>query len=245
VTVSGATRADPPGRPAELIMEVKDTGTGIASDRRDRLFEPFEQGDASTTRRFGGTGLGLAISRRLARMMGGDITLESDEGRGSRFRVHLPLVVAADGAPIRRDEEGPVLAPLAILVAEDSPVNQEVMRAVLETAGHRVAIAGDGEQAFRQAATGNHDLILMDVWMPGMDGVEATRRIRLLDGPAAAVPIIGLTADATVHQREECLAAGMNAVVVKPVDFPMLWRVAAAVLRGEDVHQRPPARIHR
>ncbi|MCC7276682.1 MAG: response regulator, partial [Alphaproteobacteria bacterium] len=216
--VRGAGAGDPPGHPAELVIEVRDTGMGIARHRVAGLFEPFTQVDSSTTREFGGTGLGLSICRKLARMMGGEIDVESEEGRGSLFRVRLALAVgAAAQPPAPRASRRPVPAARSVLVAEDSPFNQELMLAALATAGHRATIAADGAAAVHAAMSGGYDLILMDVWMPGTNGVEATRMIRLAQGPVATVPIIGLTADATPAQHQECLAAGMDRVVLKPV----------------------------
>ncbi|MCC7275741.1 MAG: response regulator [Alphaproteobacteria bacterium] len=231
VRILGAAEGAPPGTPADLRLEVRDTGVGIPADRRDRLFRPFMQADSSTTRRYGGSGLGLVICQRLAEMMGGAIGFDSVEGKGSRFWVQLPLNLAEP----RATQQGvgarpPTLRPLSILVAEDSPLNQELMREVLQAAGHAVTIAEDGVGAVRAVATGHYDVILMDVRMPGMDGVEAARTIRGGTGLAAATPIVGLTADATDTQRQECLAAGMDAVLVKPVDFAKFWQTLAGLV---------------
>ncbi|BBK33499.1 signal transduction histidine kinase [Stella humosa] len=236
IVVRGAVRGDPSGRPVALRIEVRDTGIGIPDDHRQRLFKPFAQADSSITRRFGGTGLGLVICRRLSQLMGGDIDFDSKEGVGSRFHVNLGLITAE----ARRPREAgtwvmPALPSMAILVAEDSALNQELMRETLQAAGHRVTIAENGREVVKAAERGGFDLILMDVRMPDMDGVEATRRIRAGSGPAATLPIIGLTADATEAQRVECLAAGMEAVLVKPVDFSRLWQVAAGLVRTPPV----------
>jgi len=239
LAMAGAARGDPAGRPVDLTIEVRDTGVGIAADHRDRLFQPFAQADSSITRRFGGTGLGLVICRRLSQMMGGTIEFDSEEGKGSTFRVHLALVTAE--ARRLRDPASvvaPQLQPMSVLVAEDSPLNQELMRESLQAAGHRVEIAESGNAAVTAAENGAFDLILMDVRMPGMDGVEATRRIRASRTAAAALPIIGLTADATEAQRDECLAAGMEAVLVKPVDFVRLWQTVAALVQAPALASR-------
>ncbi len=232
VSVLGAARGDPPGRPVEVAIEVCDTGVGIPVDRRDRLFQPFMQADSSTTRQFGGTGLGLVICRRLSELMGGGIAFESEEGVGSRFQVRLSLTTSETRLPRDRGSSVvPDLPPISVLVAEDSPLNQELMREALQAAGHRVTIAENGADAVRAAAAERFDLVLMDVRMPGMDGVEATRSIRGQDGPMASVPIVGLTADATEAQRDECLAAGMEAVLVKPVDFGRFWQIVASLVQ--------------
>jgi signal transduction histidine kinase/ActR/RegA family two-component response regulator len=243
VAVTGAVRGDPPGQPARVEIEVTDTGIGIPGGQQDRLFRPFMQADSSITRQFGGTGLGLAICRRLSELMGGGISFESKEGVGSTFRVHLSLTTAETRLP--RDRGGgavPDLPPLSVLVAEDSPLNQELMREALQAAGHGVTIAENGVEAVRAAAEGRFDLILMDVRMPGVDGVKATRRIRANETPTASVPIIGLTADATEAQRNECLAAGMEAVLVKPVDFGRFWQIVAALVAPapEPIPAPPP-----
>ena len=231
VAVAGGVRGDPPGRPVQVDIEVHDTGVGIPQDRQGRLFRPFMQADSSTTRHFGGTGLGLVICRRLSELMGGGIAFESTEGIGSRFRVRLSLTTAETRRPRDRGSSiVPDLRPISVLVAEDSPLNQELMREALQAAGHHVTIAENGADAVRAAVAGRFDLILMDVRMPGMDGVEATRSIRAQEGPVAAIPIIGLTADATETQRDECLAAGMEAVLVKPVDFSRFWQIVASLV---------------
>jgi signal transduction histidine kinase/ActR/RegA family two-component response regulator len=229
VAAQGAQPDAAPGTRVDLAIAVADTGPGIPADRQERMFRPFEQGDVSTTRRYGGSGLGLAISRRLARLMAGDIVLESVPGQGSTFTLHLPLTVALAETPAAAGSPPPPERPLSILVAEDTPINQAFMRALLEAQGHDVTIASDGAEAIDAAASRDFDLVLMDVWMPNADGIEATRRIREREGERAHTPIIGLTADATAHQRDECIAAGMDAVVLKPVDLPALSRAIAGV----------------
>ncbi|BBK44469.1 hypothetical protein STVA_44890 [Allostella vacuolata] len=237
--VDGAGPDTPAGQPVMLRIEVRDTGVGIRDDQKARLFKPFVQADSSTTRHFGGTGLGLVICRRLSEMMGGEIDFDSREGVGSRFLVRLPLTTADDHRPGKvRQSPPPALPPLSVLVVEDSPLNQDLMREALRAAGHRVTMARNGADAVTAADAGRFDLILMDVRMPGMDGVEATRRIRAGRGATARVPIIGLTADATEAQRNQCLASGMDAVLVKPVDFARLWETVGTLVR-----QRGPAAI--
>jgi len=199
---------------------VSDTGIGIAADAVGRLFSQFTQADDSVARRFGGTGLGLAICRRLAELMGGAITVDSALGQGSTFRVELPLVAAtAPEAPATAI--WPVtnaLPPLAVLVADDNAINQKVVAGYLAKGHHRVTLVDNGREAVELAARGGFDIVLMDMQMPEMDGLEATRHIRQLPGPESRVPILALTANAMRADAERCLAAGMDGHLAKPVD---------------------------
>ena len=203
------------GADPRIAFEVIDTGVGIAAEAQVRLFERFQQADASTTRRFGGSGLGLAITRRLAEMMGGEVGFTSSEGVGSTFL----LTIAAPPAEARAAEaemaDG-LLQGLKILVVEDNATNRLVARRILEQLGAKVETAEDGLDGVTTAARG-FDLILMDVQMPGIDGLEAARRIRNLPGRAARTPIIALTANVLSHQRAAYLAAGMDGVAAKPI----------------------------
>ena len=218
-TLSGAVtlrvrRVDDSAGP-RVAFEVSDTGVGIASEAQARLFERFQQADASTTRRFGGSGLGLAITLRLARMMGGDVTFRSTQGEGSCFLLTIAAPPAeAPAAPVTAEAD--ILQGLRILVVEDNPTNRLVARGILEQLGAVVETADDGLQGVEAAARG-FDLILMDVQMPGIDGLEAARRIRNLPGPFAATPIIALTANVLAHQRAAYLAAGMDGMAAKPI----------------------------
>ena len=214
-------------------ISITDTGIGIDEAGRAKLFQAFSQVDASIARRFGGTGLGLAISRRLVEAMGGDIGFESAPGRGSRFWVRLRLEAAAPAeTPVA--PERPPLPPLCILLAEDSPLNQKVVTGLLKAAGHTVAaVAANGAEAVEIATAGGFDLILMDMRMPVMDGLTATRAVRALPGPAGRVPIVALTANALRADGEACRAAGMDGHVAKPIDPETLFRtIAAALDRG-------------
>lgn len=217
-----------------LRLEVRDSGCGIPAEQRERIFEPFRQGDASTARRFGGTGLGLAISRRLVEAMGGSIEMHSEPGVGSRFWCLLPLVPAAEpaqqAAPGRLEPGWPQGARL--LVVEDNPVNQRVAQAMLERLGCRVTQAESGEAALALTERRHFDLIFMDVQMPDMDGLEVTRRLRQRHGWSATVPIVAMTAGGPGRERARCLAAGMNGYLTKPLLQEALLEVLRRHLGG-------------
>ncbi len=218
------------GKSMKLEFAVADTGIGIEPGKREQLFTAFAQGDASMARRFGGTGLGLAITRRLATLMGGDVGVDSGPGEGSRFWFSVRLsagvpVAAAGPAPLDGEAElRQRFAGARVLLAEDNPVNQDVGRELLEMAGLQVDVADDGQAAAALAARGDYAVILMDMQMPGVDGLEATRRIRAL-AAHAATPIIAMTANAFGEDRRACLAAGMDDHVAKPVEPAQLYTV--------------------
>jgi hypothetical protein len=217
-----------------LALAVTDTGAGIDADMLPRLFQRFGQGDDSPSRRHGGTGLGLEISRNLARLMGGDLTVQSAPGRGSRFEMRLPLqrtdpppAVVTDTPATAAEPAGPALRALHLLAAEDNAVNREVLAAMIDLAGHRVTFAEDGAAAVRAAQAQPFDLVLMDLHMPELDGIGATRAIRAMAGPMARVPIVALTADVFPETRARCLEAGMNDFLTKPIGLPELTQLLA------------------
>ncbi len=199
-----------------LRVAVGDTGIGIPADRLDRLFQRFSQVDGSIQRRFGGTGLGLAISRRLIEAMGGEIGVESRPGAGSTFRFTVPLAAAEGEAARERPIPAPCARPARILLVEDSPINQDLARAILERSGHRVSLASDGAEAISAVQADTYDVVLMDVQMPGTDGLTATRHIRALGSPASRLPIVALTANVLPQQVAQFRAAGMDDHVGKP-----------------------------
>ena len=221
-------------RDKQLVFGVADTGIGMDERTLPRLFQRFSQGDESTSRRYGGTGLGLEISRSLARLMGGDITVQSTPGVGSRFELLLPLQevaspreAAASAAPASMAVGAGALRRLRLLVAEDNEVNRTVLAAMIEREGHDWHFAHDGLAAVQAAQAQEYDLVLMDLHMPEMDGIDATRAIRALPGDKAQVPIVALTADAFADTRTRCLEAGMNDFLSKPVSVAELARLLA------------------
>jgi PAS domain S-box-containing protein len=212
-------------------LTVRDNGIGIAPEHLPRLFQAFEQADNSTTRKFGGTGLGLRINRHLAQLMGGDAGVDSTPGVGSAFWVTLRLAKSTADKVSRLDLASSTadVAQLAscfqgvhVLLAEDNPINQEVSLTLLRNVGIDADLAADGAQAVSRASTHTYDLILMDMQMPEMDGLDATRAIRRLAGHAAT-PIVAMTANAFNEDRQACLAAGMNDHIGKPVDPRTLY----------------------
>ncbi len=228
VTLAIDTAPAADGRTA-LRFEVRDTGVGITADVLPTLFQPFRQADSSTTRRFGGTGLGLAICRHLAVAMDGSIEVESRPGEGSTFRFQIPLepASAALPPPARSTAPLPVVRGLRLLVAEDNATNRLLISTRMQRAGHRIELVDDGLQALEAARSSDYDVILMDMQMPELDGVGATRAIRALPGARGRVPIVALTADALPEFRARYMASGLDDYLTKPIDWQALDRVLA------------------
>lgn len=213
-----------------VYVSVQDEGVGITEEQQERLFEPFVQADSSITRRFGGSGLGLSICWRLVALMGGEITLDSTLGEGSTFTfsLHLPACPApADTPPPRTVEAAASLSGANILVAEDNPINQHVIRQLLEPVGATVLIAGDGAEALAVARARTPDVILMDIHMPVMDGHETVRRIRQA---GLSMPVIALSASAFQEDRQAAAAAGADDFLSKPVAKQALYTTIARFL---------------
>jgi len=218
------------GSRVRLVVEVRDTGIGIPADRIGLLFKPFSQTDNSMTRRFGGTGLGLSISQRLAELMGGVITVESQEGKGSTFRIELSLL-EVDEPSHSLPVVGAAKAAFDghVLLVEDNATNQRIALRLLERMGLTVSIAGNGIEALGALATESFDAVLMDVQMPEMDGLEATVRLRadVSLGANRSIPVIAMTAHAMRGDRELCLQAGMDDYLTKPIRSEELRQVLA------------------
>ena len=234
--------ADEAGAP-RLRFEIEDTGVGIAEAAQQHLFQRFHQVDGSSARQFGGSGLGLAITRSLARMMGGEVGFTSREGLGSTFWFDVPAQAAEP--PANEEDAGPSLSArplqgLNILVVEDNPTNRLVAGKILEGLGAEVATAADGALGVEATVRGVYDLVLMDIQMPHMDGVEATRQIRKLGGAAGSRPIIGLTANAMAHQRVAYIEAGMDGVASKPISPSDLVAEIVRVLNAHSTAETAP-----
>jgi CheY-like chemotaxis protein len=211
-----------------LIAAVRDTGIGIPADKLSGIFDSFRQGDAGLSRSYPGLGLGLALARKLATVMGGRILVESQLGSGSTFTIDVPLRRPAEPVPnpnLSHEQAGPV-----ILAVEDNPVGMTVLRHILQRRGMKVDCASSGREALEAASRRQYDLILMDLQMPEMNGLDASTAIRKLPG-YEIVPIVALTANCADQVREQCRAHGMQAFLSKPVDANELWNTVSEYLK--------------
>ena len=237
---------------AVLAFIVKDTGRGIAKETLDKLFHAYSQGSAEVARRYGGTGLGLAICRRLADLMGGEISVESIPGVGSsfRFRATFGIGRVTDTNSLRRAADTPVSMkkqadrPLRVLQVEDNKINRDVIERILSRVGHTVISVTNGVEALEAVQSGEFDIVLMDRHMPVMDGLEATRRIREMGGTIASIPIIGITASAAPNEIDACVEAGMDDCLSKPVEAAKLRAVLEVVGRGDKPFRRTQSSLH-
>jgi two-component system, sensor histidine kinase len=227
-----ARMARPARGQVRLEFTVTDSGIGLKPAEIKRLFRPFAQANADIARRYGGAGLGLAAVKALAKLMGGDLSVTSVFGRGSRFRLSAVLAIArgTQAEKISPPQLLPAGRQLAILYAEDNPYGRVILNTILSELGHRADFAGSGEEAVAAAARG-YDVVLMDVTLPGIDGLEATRRIRALAGTAGRTPIIGITGRTEPGDEEAARAVGMNFYLRKPVSPSALSEAIAAVVR--------------
>ncbi|MCF8505410.1 MAG: response regulator [Caulobacter sp.] len=217
-----------------LQVAVADTGPGMTPDQVARLFTPFDQLDAGTARKHGGSGLGLAISRELARLMGGDLTAASAPGEGAVFTLGLTLAAAETPAAA----QAPDAVEARVLVVDDHAVNRQAIALVLAPLGIVPETAASAEEGLERLAHEVFDVVLMDVYMPDMDGREATRRLRAAVGPNQTVPVIAITASATERDWEACRAAGMTGHVAKPIDPAQLYAALDAALAGVEAARR-------
>ena len=219
---------------AMVHVQVRDTGIGMTPEQVATIFEPFTQADASISRRFGGTGLGTTIARQLVQLMRGRLEVESAPGKGSTFHVWLPLQPGKPPAAAAGPGPDVELPPLRVLIADDVEQNLELLALILQSRGHQVTAAHDGEEAVRRFLEGGFDVILMDVHMPGTDGLQAVRLIRQHErgGGLARTPVIALTASVMARDRREARQAGMDGFAVKPLDIPRLFGEIARVLAG-------------
>jgi CheY-like chemotaxis protein len=213
----------------KLVFAVTDSGIGLKPAEIKRLFRPFAQANADIARRYGGAGLGLAVVKALAKLMGGDLTVSSRHGRGSSFCFSAVFAIApvqAVGTTPPQQTTAPVRR-LAVLCVEDNPYGRVILNTILTELGHRADFAGSGEEAVA-AVTRGYDAVLMDVTLPGIDGLEATRRIRTLPGIASRTPIIGISGRSELGDEEAARAAGMDAYLRKPVSPSVLSEALAA-----------------
>lgn len=227
----------------ELLFSVADTGIGIAKGDQGRLFKSFSQLDGSCTKKFGGTGLGLVISKLLVEMMGGRIWLESEPGKGTTFYFTIKFQMGSKFSKPNKEQHVQTNAPLNrlnILLAEDDPINQKVLKQILKEKGHQVEVVSNGQEALEQYKQGKYNVVLMDIQMPMMDGLEATSKIRAAENPTLRkTPIIALTAYALKGDRERFLAMGMDDYIAKPVDMAELFALLDRFGHDEEALEVP------
>ncbi|MCF8374658.1 MAG: response regulator [Bacteroidales bacterium] len=213
-----------------LYLTVKDTGIGIPSDKLESIFESFAQSDINTTRKYGGTGLGLTITKKLIELQGGKIKVESEPGKGSAFRVEIPFKIDREPLnPIKEEpfEFTPFNNDLKILLVEDNAINQFVALKLLKNWDVSADVANNGKEALEYLQNYKYNLVLMDLQMPVMDGLEATLAIRSLNGKTlnSKIPIIGLSANAFTETKEKVIKAGMDDFTTKPIQQKQLYQI--------------------
>ena len=216
-----------------LNILVKDYGIGISEEKQKKIFEPFTQADGSTARVYGGTGLGLTISLELSRMLGGELTLKSEVGKGSTFRLSIPLPLGKEEEEIQEED---VALSGHILIVEDYEANRMFLSIILENFGLTYEMANDGLEAIEKFKTGSYDLILMDENMPNMGGMDAAKQIAKIEEEKGLkhTPVVSLTANALKGDRERFLAAGFDGYLSKPVDPDLLKRTIQQLLSSDD-----------
>ncbi len=238
--------SDARNKPFLLHLRVSDSGTGIPKDKQRLIFEKFTQADGSISRRFGGTGLGLAIAKKLAELQGGAIDLVSEEGKGSAFTVAIPFAAAPADRPGAPAEQEAAQLPRSetrrgrILLVEDNLINQKVVLSLLTKRGYQIDVAGNGLEALDRLQSSPYELVLMDIQMPLLDGLETTRRIRA-NRRFDSMPVIAMTAHAMNGDKERCLEAGMNGYLAKPVDHKHLLHTIEHYLSAAETHPVIPA----
>jgi CheY-like chemotaxis protein len=232
-TARGGVSLSVTGEPAargkvRLVFTVSDSGIGLTAAEIKQLFRPFAQANAEVARRYGGAGLGLSLVKRLAVAMGGELTVASERGRGSSFRLSI-VVDKLAGAPARKRAAAAAVHALSILCVEDNPYGRVVLNTMLTELGHRADFVASGSAALDAVVNRGYDVVLMDLTLPDIDGMEAARRIRALSGPAARVPILGVSGPAGPPSEAAARAAGMNGCLTKPLSVGALSEALGAL----------------
>jgi signal transduction histidine kinase/DNA-binding response OmpR family regulator len=240
ISITASISRSEPGTDYWMVV-VQDSGIGIGQEALGRIFSRYEQVDAARARLEGRSGLGLAISQQLAEAMGGSIAVSSDPGRGSTFSIELPFAIGTGVVAAGQQADGQPLGPLRILLAEDNPVNRRLMSALLSRQGHEVVAVEDGLKALNATTGQQFDLILMDMQMPELDGLAATRAIRALDPPASQTPILAISADAQPERRRAYFEAGVDSFLPKPIVSGQLLEMVDKMRRGAISQAEQPA----